>query len=393
MATLKGDRIVIPASTSDPSGNSAGEFYFNNSTQTLKYNDGNGWKNVNVIIPGIDSVSGTVFNGAAGNITIGGTGFGSGSATATFIIGGSQYDVAVTPASSTSATIAVPSSVYNQSAGTSFSIKFANSDGGVSTAVSGGNIVGIPLGGTITTVGSYRVHTFTSSGTFTVQSGFSPNIDYIVVAGGAGGGYGNVNEGGGGGGAGGMITSTATLSAASFSVVIGAGGTKTTQSSNGNNGGNSSFNGVTALGGGGGGYCSASSGSSGGSGGGGSGCGNDKPGGAGTSGQGNAGGSGAWTGGGGYGSSGNGGGGGGKSSAGVYGELRTSGTRGGEGAGLTLNYVGSNVEYARGGLGGAGRSNYAPPDVSGGTGRGGIGGSNNLGGNGGSGVVVIRYLI
>ena len=55
-------------------------------------------------------------------------------------------------------------------------------------------------GGTITTSGSYTIHTFTDSGTFGATNapiGFS--VDYLVVAGGGGGGY-------GGGGAGGMRT-------------------------------------------------------------------------------------------------------------------------------------------------------------------------------------------
>ena len=247
---------------------------------------------------------------------------------------------------------------------------------------SGGNSEGDSAG--------YHYHVFTSSANFLVDG--TGQIEYAIVAGGGGGGYGNQNEGGGGGGAGGMITGTMTVSPGLYSIVVGAGGTKTNTTSNGTNGGNSSAFGITALGGGGGAYCT-SGGSNGGSGGGGSGCGQDWPGGGGTSGQGNAGGKGAWTGGGSYGSSGNGGGGGGKSGAGVYGELRTASTRGGEGGGLTLNWTGSNVEYARGGLGGAGRSNYLPPDVAGGTGQGGIGGSTQIGGNGGSGVVLIRWLL
>ena len=38
-------------------------------------------------------------------------------------------------------------------------------------------------GGTITTDGNYKVHTFNSSGTFEVTSG-SGNVQYLVVAGG-----------------------------------------------------------------------------------------------------------------------------------------------------------------------------------------------------------------
>ena len=42
-----------------------------------------------------------------------------------------------------------------------------------------------PTGGTITTDGSYSVHTFTSSGTFTAPSGITAEV--LVVAGGGGG--------------------------------------------------------------------------------------------------------------------------------------------------------------------------------------------------------------
>ena len=61
-------------------------------------------------------------------------------------------------------------------------------------------------GGTITTSGDYKIHTFTSSGTFTVSAAGnaagSNTVDYMVVAGGGGGG-GSTSPGGGGGGGGG----------------------------------------------------------------------------------------------------------------------------------------------------------------------------------------------
>jgi len=58
-------------------------------------------------------------------------------------------------------------------------------------------------GGTITNVGGYTIHTFTTSGTFNVVSG-AFNVDYLVVAGGGGG----APYRGGGGGAGGFRTAT-----------------------------------------------------------------------------------------------------------------------------------------------------------------------------------------
>ena len=60
-------------------------------------------------------------------------------------------------------------------------------------------------GGTETTCGNFKIHTFTSPGTFTVSSvgnaQGSNTVSYMVVAGGGGGG--SANGGGGGGGAGG----------------------------------------------------------------------------------------------------------------------------------------------------------------------------------------------
>jgi len=65
-------------------------------------------------------------------------------------------------------------------------------------------------GGTITTSGNYKIHTFTGNGTFTVTavgagSVDSDKVEYVVVAGGGSGG--NGTGGGGGGGAGGYRSS------------------------------------------------------------------------------------------------------------------------------------------------------------------------------------------
>jgi hypothetical protein len=73
----------------------------------------------------------------------------------------------------------------------------------------------VATGGTITTSGDFKIHTFTGPGTFTVtQIGNAPtnplggpsNVDYLVVAGGGGGGF----DTGGGGGAGGFRESHST---------------------------------------------------------------------------------------------------------------------------------------------------------------------------------------
>jgi hypothetical protein len=72
-------------------------------------------------------------------------------------------------------------------------------------------------GGTITTVGTQRIHTFTAGGTLACTGSGAAN--YLVVAGGAGGG----SAGGGGGGAGGVLTGSVPLNA-SNAITVGGGG-------------------------------------------------------------------------------------------------------------------------------------------------------------------------
>ena len=260
----------------------------------------------------------------------------------------------------------------------------------------------IPSGGTITTDGDYKVHTFTSSGTFTLNSGpFSGDFEYLVIAGAGGGGSGTA----GGGGAGGYLTSSSvTLSGATYPVVIGAGGAGgASADNNGVQGSTSSFNSTAPIGGGYGGQESTS----GGAGGSGGGCGGvaANGGGSGTAGQGHDGGNSSGYSGPGFGS----GGGGGSSAVGA----NASGSTGGAGgAGTASSITGSSVTRAGGGGGGSRSSGAAGAGGSGGGGAGGAGGSNsgtagttntgsgggggadssgNTGGNGGSGIVIIRY--
>ena len=117
-------------------------------------------------------------------------------------------------------------------------------------------------GGTITTTGDFKVHSFTGDGCFVVSSGAGPEskVDYLVVAGGGGGG------GQGGGGAGGHRTSfpspgcnagTISVSAATgtYPITVGGGGVAGANP-NGNgvagSGSNSVFLTITSAGGGGG---------------------------------------------------------------------------------------------------------------------------------------------
>ena len=130
-------------------------------------------------------------------------------------------------------------------------------------------------GGTITTVcTNFKVHTFTSPGTFTVTSAGnaagSNTVSYTVVAGGGGGGRGTPANAGGGGGAGGFREGKATtcsytasplnapaglpVTAQGYPIAVGGGGAGGTGPNvRGVNGVNSSFSSITSAGGGGGG--------------------------------------------------------------------------------------------------------------------------------------------
>ena len=125
-------------------------------------------------------------------------------------------------------------------------------------------------GGTVTTSGDYKTHTFTSSGTFTVtqvgNSSGSNTITVDVVGGGgagAGSSYYRGNYGGSAGSGGRHIGIIQSPSVQSYSVTVGAGGQGSDticsvpnvvcgRNHNGPAGGTSTFNGLTATGGGGG---------------------------------------------------------------------------------------------------------------------------------------------
>jgi len=284
-------------------------------------------------------------------------------------------------------------------------------------------------GGTITTCGNCKVHTFTGPGTFTVTqvACCSPNnaVGYLVVAGGGGTG----RSYGGGAGAGGfregrtnpvtpytaspLVTTGHTVSAQGYPITVGAGGAKATPSAPANpamDGSPSVFSSFTSTGGGGGGQYSNTintpvpnfnrQGRPGGSGGGGGdgapeiGSGNTPPVSPPQGQNGGAGGPGGSAGG------------GGATAVGTNGGS-PSGSAGVGGAGATTHITGSPVAYAGGG-GGFGSGGVG----TGGTGGGGAGGSPGVAGTantgggaggtgttpntcmtgtGGSGIVIIRY--
>ena len=277
-------------------------------------------------------------------------------------------------------------------------------------------------GGTETTSGDYKIHTFTGSGTFTVSSvgnssGGGDKVSYVVVAGGAGGG----GRHGGGGGAGGFregkVSSDPysasplnapdglTVSAQGYPITIGAGGSGVTSppmDASATNGAASVFSTITSTGGGhGGGYASqgnvAEPGGSGGGGGGSIPC--SSAGGSGNTPpvsppQGSSGGSGASGGCSGAGA-------GGATAAGAATSITGSPvTRAGGGGGCPTGPAVPGGGTVPGGAGGGGNGVGHACQVAGnGTANtgGGGGGNRSPGGNcgasgaGGSGIVVIRY--
>ena len=264
----------------------------------------------------------------------------------------------------------------------------------------GGGLISA-TGGTITTDGDFKVHSFTSNGTFTptITGHTESDVEYLVIAGGGGGG-----AKGGGGGAGGFRTGFEGItSGTGYGITVGAGGAGGTGLSvRGVNGANSVFDSVTSVGGGGGGSDAGvyRNGSDGGSGGGvaGGGYGDTVAGGSATSGQGFDGGNHITS------SPYNGGGGGGAGAVGA--------TNGNGGAGLASSITGSSVTRAGGGGGGGDVSGSAGAagaggggagagasdtpaagtvNTGGGGGAGGNGGGHVDGAAGGSGIVIIRY--
>ena len=84
-------------------------------------------------------------------------------------------------------------------------------------------VAATPTGGNITTSGGYTYHAFTSSGTFTVNTGFTTNINVFMM--GAGGGGGSwVPGGGGAGGCVNVESGTVSTTAQVYTVTVGAGG-------------------------------------------------------------------------------------------------------------------------------------------------------------------------
>ena len=266
-------------------------------------------------------------------------------------------------------------------------------------------------GGAVTYNGNYKVHTFTSSDTFTVtDASAGATVDIMVLGGGGSGGSGT----GGGGGAGGYQIITAPVTITGYNVTVGAATPRVTLGSPAVIGNPSSVGALATSNGGGGGAGGHTGGSFdalvGGSGGGGGYYGGyvQKGSANGINGQGYAGGAMTYTG-----TGGGAGGGGASAVGGAYAGAGTGGA-GGEGVqtpwGVTVGENVSGVYWIGGGGGGAGASSAgAGGKGGGGAGTSGSNGTSGLantggggganwsysaglsGGAGGSGLVIIRY--
>lgn len=383
--------ISIPVGTTAqrPSGAGLGYTRFNTDSQTLENYTANGWIRSSVQFPIITNITGSIYTSIPTSLTLTGSYFGpypNANCYINFASGSVTSNVQTPITSTTSVTVAVPSTIYNLSIGNTVFVSLTSADGTTSGYYSPFTIAGIATGGDRVIVGNTVTHTFNSSNNFVVPTGLTvSNASYLIVAGGGGGGGAGAYQGAGGG-AGGAITGTTTFTAGTYPASVGSGGTA------GGNGAPSTFLSLTAIGGGYGGD-ESHTGQPGGSGGGAA---HPSPSayGSGTPGQGNPGGagsSGPWSG----------GGGGGATRAGYS----TAEGKGG-GTGITFysnTYAGGGGGAERGGgtvgPGGPGGGGQGNPGSTGGSGTtntgggGGGGGSGASGGAGGSGIVIVRYVL
>src|SRR6056300_217617 len=107
----------VEVSESAPSSPSEGDLWYDSTTgvKVLKFYNGTQWLKIVALTPILTSISGSVYTGTASTLTLSGTNFLTSNLIVNFLQASDSIDVdvTVTPTSDTSATVAVPSSVYD----------------------------------------------------------------------------------------------------------------------------------------------------------------------------------------------------------------------------------------------------------------------------------------
>ena len=118
-SSLKGDRISIPNSSSNPSSGVKGDVYLDTGENLLYFNNGTAWAKVSATIVLITSISGNVIAGSGGVINFTGSGFLNNTCTINFISGSTTASVTASASSDgVLSNVSVPASIYNLNTGT-----------------------------------------------------------------------------------------------------------------------------------------------------------------------------------------------------------------------------------------------------------------------------------
>ena len=115
--------IPVGTTAQRPSSPTEGNIRYNTDLETTEIYAEGAWGRVSPLTPTISSITGNIYNTFAGNLTLAGSNFLSTNLVVSFTpSGGSASTVTVTPTSDIAATVAIPSAIYGQNAGTVIAI-------------------------------------------------------------------------------------------------------------------------------------------------------------------------------------------------------------------------------------------------------------------------------